>query len=225
MICAGLQCLAGISAGAMCNSPVAADPPHHRNAVRHWRSKHRRIPLRDLIFADKANERFIELLDIYNTACVCVNASCKTVAYTRLSEHSEAEQLTAMEKFFAAHAQKAHGVTSSAAASSAAARLFTRHSCAEFLAQAAKDVLPIYDERIIDASLSAPKKKKKVWVKKGEKMPRNTTGSTKDDKRATKPTAGRISPPLDSAVRGYKCGIQNCLKAGAPNIFSLLFYR
>jgi hypothetical protein len=204
----------------MCNSLVAADPPAHQNAVRHWRAKHRRLPLRDLIFADKATGRFLELHDVYNTACACAaEPACNTVAYTHLDGQSEAArdgdpQLAAVGKFFAAHAQKEH------ASSKSSSRLFTRHLCDEFLASlhanaSNGDSLPIYAETIIDVSLTPKKKRKKNAGKKPAKLPRITTTSrtSKDDKGATLPK-GRISPPLDSAVRGYKCGIQKCFKAG-----------
>jgi hypothetical protein len=201
----------------MCNSLVAADPPAHQNAVRHWRAKHRRLPLRDLIFADKATGRFLELHDVYNTACACAEPFCNTVAYTQLDGQSEAArdgdpQLAAVGKFFAAHAQKEHALASSKSSS----RLFTRHMCDEFLASLHANAsnggsLPIYAETIIDVSLTPKKKKKKNAGKKPAKLPRITT--SKDDKGATLPR-GRISPPLDSAVRGYKCGIQKCFKAG-----------
>ena len=69
--------MAGYGTGeAQCTSLVAADPGR-LNAVRHWQAKHRQLRLRDLIFVDTASNQFLELSDIYNTACTCSYEDCQ----------------------------------------------------------------------------------------------------------------------------------------------------
>lgn len=201
-----------------CTSLVAADPPNYRNAVRHWQAKHRHLPLRTLVFAFKDSNTFLELNDIYNTACTCAWApACHVVAYTQLAQEGAddddilADQVAAIGRFFAAHAQKAHGVGSISAVSSAAAsKLYVRQACSEFLANSNDSLSSdnhAQEEIILDGSLE--KKQKKKPVKKREKL------SEPDQRRvslSSLATEVNATTPLDNSVRGYKCAIGTCNK-------------
>ena len=124
------------------------------------------------------------------------------MAYTQLGEgKTRADQLTDVDGFFKAHAQRVHGE------SSAADALYVRQTCSEFLASShskeetaeASSNSPFQEEVILDTNLT---KRTRIKQKRDKRRPLAVI--------ATPPSAS--SPPLDSSVRGYKCAIDSCYK-------------
>jgi hypothetical protein len=221
--CAGLQCLAGYGTDEpQCTSLVVAADPGRLNAVRHWQSKHRNIRLSQLLFLDTASQEFLELSHIYNTAAVCAAAGdCNAVAYLQLEEATRgggklnSQQRTAVEEFFAAHAQRAHH------GQQLAASLFRQVACSEFIASSHSKAAaegnnsPTDEEIVVDAKLTKVSKKSFKADKTKKKGPERTrrASSHSDTTVVVASTANAASPPLDSSVRGYKCAaVDSCHK-------------